>query len=83
MVEFLQLNPIFAPLVIFKMSDFKRGDWCDSLDGLYWQFIEKNKIFFGKNYRLSMMVKILEKMDKDKKKRIYSAADDFIKRNTN
>jgi hypothetical protein len=29
-----------------------------------------------------MMVKILEKMDKDKKKRIYSAADDFIKRNT-
>ena len=27
--------------------------------------------------------KILEKMDKDKKKRIYSAADDFIKRNTN
>jgi deoxyribodipyrimidine photolyase-related protein len=65
------------------MSDFKRGDWCDSLDGLYWQFIEKNKIFFGKNYRMAMMVKILEKMDKDKKKKIYSAADNFIKRNTN
>jgi hypothetical protein len=29
-----------------------------------------------------MMVKILEKMDKEKKKRIYSAAEDFIKRNT-
>jgi hypothetical protein len=29
-----------------------------------------------------MMVKILEKMDKDKRKRIYSAAEDFIKRNT-
>jgi deoxyribodipyrimidine photolyase-related protein len=74
---------ICASSYLLKMSDFKRGDWCDSLDGLYWQFIEKNKIFFGKNYRLSMMVKILEKIDKDKKKRIYSAADDFIKRNTN
>jgi deoxyribodipyrimidine photolyase-related protein len=74
---------ICASSYLLKMSDFKRGDWCDTLDGLYWQFIEKNKIFFGKNYRLSMMVKILEKMDKDKKKRIYSAADDFIKRNTN
>jgi deoxyribodipyrimidine photolyase-related protein len=49
---------------------------------LYWQFIEKNKVFFGKNYRLSMMVKILEKMDKDKKKRIYLAADTFIKNHT-
>ena len=46
-------------------------------------YIEKNKIFFGKNYRMAMMVKILEKMDKDKKKKIYSAADNFIKRNTN
>jgi deoxyribodipyrimidine photolyase-related protein len=74
---------ICASSYLLKMSDFKRGDWCDTLDGLYWQFIEKNKVFFGKNYRLSMMVKILEKMDKDKKKRIYSAADNFIKRNTN
>jgi deoxyribodipyrimidine photolyase-related protein len=65
------------------MSDFKRGDWCDIVDGLYWKFIDKNKIFFSKNYRLSMMVKILEKMEKNKRIRIYSAADDFIKRNTN
>jgi len=30
-----------------------------------------------------MMVKIIEKIDKEKKKRNYSAADNFIKRNTN
>ena len=74
---------ICASSYLLKMSDFKRGSWCDTLDGLYWQFIEKNKIFFGKNYRMAMMVKILEKMDKDKKKKIYSAADNFIKKNTN
>jgi deoxyribodipyrimidine photolyase-related protein len=65
------------------MSDFRRGEWCDALDGLYWRFIEKNKVFFGKNYRLSMMVKILDKMDKDKRKKIFFAAEDFIRRNTN
>jgi deoxyribodipyrimidine photolyase-related protein len=74
---------ICASSYLLKMSDFKRGDWCDTLDGLYWQFIEKNKVFFSKNYRLSMMVKILEKMNKEKKEKIYSAANNFIKRNTN
>jgi len=29
------------------------------------------------------MVKILEKMNKEKKEKIYSAANNFIKRNTN
>jgi deoxyribodipyrimidine photolyase-related protein len=74
---------ICASSYLLKMSDFKRGDWCDIVDGLYWKFIDKNKIFFSKNYRLSMMVKILEKMEKNKRLRIYSAAEEFIKRNTN
>ena len=29
-----------------KMMDFKKGDWCDIMDGLYWRFIEKNEKFF-------------------------------------
>jgi deoxyribodipyrimidine photolyase-related protein len=73
---------ICASSYLLKMSDFKRGDWCEVMDGLYWRFIEKNKNFFSKNYRLSMMVKILEKMDREKKQRIYSAAENFIKNNT-
>jgi len=73
---------ICASSYLLKMSDFKRGDWCDVMDGLYWRFIEKNKNFFSKNYRLSMMVKILEKMDREKKQRIYLAAENFIKNNT-
>jgi deoxyribodipyrimidine photolyase-related protein len=58
-----------------KMSKAKAGDWCDGIDGLYWGFIEKNKTFFSKNPRLSMMSKTIEKMDPARKKKIYTAAD--------
>ena len=64
-----------------KMMDFKKGSWCIIMDGLYWRFIEKNKKFFLKNPRLSMMVRILAKMKPDRKKEIFSAANTFIKYN--
>jgi len=27
------------------MSNHKKGEWCDVVDGLYWRFIENNLIF--------------------------------------
>lgn len=68
---------------IKKMGHYKKGDWEDTLDGLYWRFIDKNKEFFAKNYRMSMMVKLLEKMDADRKKKIFKAAQKFLKEKTN
>ena len=44
-----------------KMMDFKKGDWCNTMDGLYWRFINKNRDFFSSNPRLSMMVSIFDK----------------------
>ena len=61
---------------------FKKGDWCNTMDGLYWRFIERNKKFFLKNPRLSMMARILEKMKSERKKLIFAAANKFIKENT-
>jgi deoxyribodipyrimidine photolyase-related protein len=63
---------------ILKMSDYKKGDWCDVWDGLFWRFIGKNASFFSKNYRMSMMVKTYEKMDSEKKKRLIKLAETFI-----
>ena len=63
---------------IIKMSHYKKGDWSEIVDGLYWKFIERNRDFFAKNYRMSMMVKLLDKMDKSKKQAIFSAADKFL-----
>jgi deoxyribodipyrimidine photolyase-related protein len=66
-----------------KMMHFKKGPWCDVMDGLYWRFIDKNKKFFLKNPRLAMMVRVSEKMNQERKARILKAADKFIKENTN
>ena len=65
-----------------KMMDFKKGEWCSTMDGLYWNFIDKNRKFFLKNPRLSMMVKIFDKMKSERKILILKAAQKFIKQNT-
>lgn len=67
---------------ILKMSDYKKGEWCDIWDGLFWRFIGNHKAFFSKNPRMNMMVKTLEKMDADRRKRLLSLADNFIKTKT-
>ena len=67
---------------MLKMMDFKKGDWCKVLDGLYWRFIDKHLKFFKSNPRLSMMAVILDKMDKKRKDELLILADNFIKENT-
>lgn len=64
-----------------KMMDFERGSWCDVMDGLYWRFIDKNRKFFLKNPRLSMMVRIFDKMKKERKKQIFLSAENFLSEN--
>jgi len=66
-----------------KMMHFKKGPWCDIMDGLYWRFIDRHKKFFLKNPRLAMMVRVSEKMNKERKIKIFKAANNFIKENTN
>ncbi len=58
-----------------KMGHYPKGDWCEAIDGLYWQFIEKHQAFFIKNHRMSMMVKTLQKMDFKRKQQIYKKAN--------
>lgn len=67
---------------ILKMSDYKKGEWCEVWDGLFWRFIENNSKFFAKNPRMNMMVKLLEKMDPSKKKNLLAQADEFIRTKT-
>lgn len=65
-----------------KMSHYPRGDWCDVVDGLYWRFIQQKRNTFGGNARMGMMLAMLDKMDKQKKQRIFSAAENWIEKNT-
>ena len=61
-----------------KMMDFKKGEWCETVDGLYWRFINKNRKFFSSNPRLNMMVSVYDKMKNERKKKILSKAKAFI-----
>jgi deoxyribodipyrimidine photolyase-related protein len=67
---------------ILKMSNYKKGDWCDIVDGLYWRFVDKHFDKIKNNHRLSFMKKTLEKMNADRKEMIFKKAEDFIKKNT-
>lgn len=60
-----------------KMGGYKKEPWCDAVDGLYWQFIEKHQSFFLKNPRLSMMARAVEKMDPARKKLIFAKANEL------
>jgi deoxyribodipyrimidine photolyase-related protein len=63
---------------LLKMSDYRRGDWCDVVDGLYWRFIERHRSFFQGNPRLAMTVRNLDRMDADRSIRIRDAAEAFL-----
>ncbi|MDM7937540.1 MAG: cryptochrome/photolyase family protein [Cyanobium sp. CZS 48M] len=63
---------------ILKMGDFKRGPWCDIWDGLYWRFIDGHRSFFQANPRLSMMVRLLDRMDPQRWDALSSSAEAFL-----
>jgi deoxyribodipyrimidine photolyase-related protein len=44
-----------------KMGNYSSGPWCEEFDTLFWDFIRKNRTFFSKNPRMSMMVHLLDK----------------------
>ena len=68
---------------MLRMSNYKKGEWCDVVDGLYWRFIEKNIGFFEKNPRLSLMTRALGRLDKERKNIIFDKSEEFITNNTN
>ena len=63
---------------IMKMSNYKKSNWQEIWDALYWRFIYKNQDFFKGNPRLSMMVITLNKMDKNKLKTHLDIAKTYL-----
>ncbi|MBT3520482.1 MAG: cryptochrome/photolyase family protein, partial [Gammaproteobacteria bacterium] len=67
---------------LLKMSNYKKGEWCNTVDGLYWRFLDKNMPKLQNNPRLSFMKKTLSKMDPNRKDLIYKSAEIFIEKNS-
>ena len=65
---------------LLKMSHYKKGEWCATVDGLYWSFIDRNREFFKSQPRLNFSVNTFDKFSADKKAQLHQAAADFIRR---
>ncbi|HQQ97131.1 MAG TPA: cryptochrome/photolyase family protein [Cyclobacteriaceae bacterium] len=63
---------------LMKMSDFDKGDWQATWDGLFWRFMHTHRNFFLSNPRLSMLVRTFDKMPKEKQQGHLRAANDFL-----
>jgi deoxyribodipyrimidine photolyase-related protein len=67
---------------LLKMSDYRKGPWCDMVDGLYWRFVDKHRDFFAGNARLALMPKALARLNEDRRQRIFAAAEQFLAEHT-
>lgn len=63
---------------VLKMSDYKKGAWCEIWDALYWRFLYKHQETFKNNQRMSMMINLVNKMDKAKLNAHLKKADAFL-----
>ena len=67
---------------LLKMSDYKKGPWCDVMDGLYWRFIHRNRDFFATNPRLALMPRALDRLKPERRDHIFAAAESFLSTHT-
>jgi deoxyribodipyrimidine photolyase-related protein len=65
---------------ILKMSDYKKGEWCEVWDGLFWNFMNKQRDFFIKNPRMRMLISSFDKMDESKRNIHLKNAESFLKK---
>lgn len=62
-----------------KMSNYSSGDWEDLWTALYWNFIAEHQDVFLKNHRLSMMPRLLIKMEAGKRVAYLKKAAEYLK----
>jgi len=63
---------------VLKMSNYKKGEWSEIWNGLFWRFIHKHQKFLSQNLRLNFMVKQMQKMEHNRLHHLIKQADDFL-----
>ncbi|MDP4684537.1 MAG: cryptochrome/photolyase family protein [Crocinitomicaceae bacterium] len=64
---------------LMKMSDYKKGEWQVTWDGLFWRFMHVHRDFFLQNPRIGMLVHSFDKMSTEKKEQHLNAAEKYLK----
>ena len=63
---------------IMKMSNYSKGNWQDTWDGLFWKFMDKHRGFFESNPRLNMLLGNLDRMKKETLENHFNNAEKFL-----
>ncbi len=63
---------------LMKMSDYKKGDWQETWDALFWRFLDVHREVFLKNPRLGMLVKTYDKWPDEKRQALIARAEQFL-----
>lgn len=64
---------------VLKMSNYKKGEWSEIWDALFWRWIIKNSQSLAGNPRWAMMVRNGEKMDAQKRDTHLEIAETYLK----
>lgn len=64
---------------IMKMSNYDKGDWQETWDGLFWLFMDKYREFFLSNPRLGMLIKTFDNMNSETKVKHFQNAEEFFR----
>nr|WP_299068606.1 cryptochrome/photolyase family protein [uncultured Allomuricauda sp.] len=63
---------------LMKMSNYKKGEWQATWDGLFWRFMHTHRDFFLSNPRLGMLVKMFDKMPAEKQQKHLEAGEQYL-----
>lgn len=63
---------------VLKMSNYKKGEWQATWDGLFWHFMDKQRAFLKINPRLNMLVSSFDKMPIEKRENHLQNAQSFF-----
>ncbi len=61
-----------------KMSNYKKDQWQEIWNALYWRFIDKHREIFNKNIRMKFMVSMYDKMFAEKKEKFIIIAENYF-----
>ena len=63
---------------ILKMSNYSKGEWQETWDGLFWRFMSTHRYFFETNPRLRMLLSNFDRMSAETKKQHLNNAEKYL-----
>ena len=64
---------------LMKMSDFKKGEWQEIWDALFWRFMHTHRNFFLQNPRIGMLVHSFDKMAEERQALLLNKAEEYLR----